>query len=134
MSNIRKFHVKHSDDVVSFDVELDMSSKASLSLENYEVKTYGDSIKSDIVAMSTFWGGSPSNDADFEKHLEFFLKIMSRTVATIAIEKTDHPSNIHALMNEAEGYYPCFGRGINILNVSAYEYYLVDGISMEEVK
>lgn len=134
MSNIRKFQVKHSDDVVSFDIEVNMDADASFPLENYAVKTYGPSIKTDIVEMSTFWHGSPSIESCFERHLNFFLGVLRGAVAHIAIDKFDSPEFIHAYLNESEGYAPVFGDGIKISNVSVCEDYVADGLSIEEVK
>ena len=134
MSNIRKFQVKHNDYVVSFDIEIDLDARAYWPMENYQVKTEGDSIKSDIIEMSLFWGGSPSNDAPFEDHLKFFSEVLSRKLAHYIINESSIQKYVHQDMNKAEGYISVFGKHINITNIELWDEYVNDGLSVEEIK
>lgn len=134
MKDTRKFQVKHNDNIVSFDIEVDLNAKSSYPLEYYHVKTEGDSIKSDIIQMSLFWSGHPKEEAPFEDHLKFFLEVLSRKLAHYIINESSIQKYVHQDMNKAEGYYPVFGEHINITNIELWDEYVNDGLSIEEIK
>ena len=132
MSSIRKYRITHNYDVVSFDIEIDLSKPACLDMSCYPNARYGNSIKTDIVAMSLFWCGNPGKDADFEEHLKFFLEVLSRKLAHIILNETSIPNFLYQHLISEEGYSPCFGDAIKIDNVDSDDDFLTDYLYIQE--
>ena len=132
MSSIRIFKLSHTHEIVSFDIEIDFSKTASLMMDCYPVTREGNSVKTDIIAMSLFWYGHPGKEAGFEEHLKFFLEVLSRKVSDYIINKDERQKFIYQYLNEEEGYYPCFGDAITITNVCCDNDFITDGLSLKE--
>lgn len=132
MSSIRIFKLSHTHEIVSFDIEIDFSKTASLMMDCYPVTREGNSVKTDIIAMSLFWHGHPREDADFEEHLKFFLEVLSRKLSDYIINEDERQKFIYQYLNEEEGYAPCFGDAIKITNVCCDNDFITDGLSLKE--
>lgn len=119
MNNKVKYKLESGDyEFLDCVVEIDLDAEGSLHPSHYEDEffqsLYGNSVKTEIVAMSKFWYGHPKTD-DFERHLQFFLEVLGRCVGGYILDNGKMSSKeIHDLLNEEEGFWPTFGKGICI--------------------
>lgn len=134
--NKRSFKIAHDSNMFEFNVVIDMDARGSLEPQQYtDSYEFGDSVKSEIKMMSTFWYGCPKEDADFEMHLKFFLELLSYKIGHFILEGNSSVHYIYHSLNSTEGYFPCFGESIKIDMVYvAHPEDFVEEITIEEVE
>lgn len=82
-------------------------------LDEYEVQIAIDfdfpDVKEKIKEMSLFWGGHPPEEAAFEEHLDFVLRLIAAETYYIKVGKGYNDYGVREEFTDKEGFYPLDG-------------------------
>lgn len=98
-------------------------------LDEYEAQIAIDfdfpGVKEKIKEMSLFWGGHPPEEAAFEEHLDFVLRLIAAETYYIKVGKGYNDYGVRKEFTDKKGFYPLDGsNGIFLEETSFPEIYM----------